>query len=362
MQWLAFILILPYFFLLLWVFRNLLKIKSFNVSSYPETSVSVIVACHNEKQNIQSLLKSISLQDYPAEMVEIIIIDDNSNDKTFESAASYVSNQKKIILHNTGKGKKQAIRTGIDASSGNLIITTDADCRMGEKWIRTIAAYYEEHKPDMIICPVWLEPVPGFFGKFQELEFLSLQGVTAGTSLAGDATMCNGANLSFTREAYLDNSGNLHDEINSGDDIFLLHALKKKKGSEVLWLESADAMVSAGSSTSLRSFLIQRKRWLSKGKAYTDWYTILLGIATFVTILTQVSVLVAGFFFPKFLWVFLAVFVFKSVPDFLILLNTTKRYGKRNLLSWFILSQVVYPFYVLIVFAYSVISSGRERY
>ena len=42
----------------------------------------------------------------------------------------------------------------LNASSGRLIITTDADCRMGKSWIRTIASFYEKHKPDMIICPV----------------------------------------------------------------------------------------------------------------------------------------------------------------------------------------------------------------
>ncbi len=76
-----------------------------------------------------------------------------------------------LIINNKGTGKKQALRTGIQAAKGDLIITTDADCTMGKSWIRTIAAFYEINKPDMIICPVQMESVHGFFGDFRNLNF-----------------------------------------------------------------------------------------------------------------------------------------------------------------------------------------------
>jgi cellulose synthase/poly-beta-1,6-N-acetylglucosamine synthase-like glycosyltransferase len=352
--------VFPYIFLLLRIFISLLKIKPFTIKADPQTFVSVIVACHNEQKSLPLLLKNISKQDYPADLLEVIVIDDNSTDYTFEIASSFKDIKNIITLRNTGQGKKQAIRTGVNASSGRLIITTDADCRMGKRWIRTIAAYYEEHKPDMIICPVQLEPVPGFFGKFQELEFLSLQGVTAGTCLAGEATICNGANLSFTRKAYLNNSENLHDEINSGDDIFLLHAIKKEKGSEILWLESADALITSASSPTVGTFLKQRSRWISKGKAYSDQSTIILATITFLTFLAELSTFIAGFFDHAFIPVFLTIFLFKSIPDFLILNNASKRYARKKLMIWFLPAQIIYPFYVMSVVCYSLISNPKQ--
>jgi glycosyltransferase involved in cell wall biosynthesis len=361
MHWLPAILILPYIFLLLKIYRSLLKIKTFNVSTDPVTFVSVVVACRNEQGNLPLLLNSIAGQDYPKGLFEVIIVDDNSTDRTNEIASGFTGTGNIIAINNKGKGKKQAIRTGINASSGYLIITTDADCRMGKRWIRTIAAFYEKHKPDMIICPVQIEPGPGFFGRFQELEFLSLQGITAGSVFSGDATMCNGANLSFTREAYLNHTDNLHFEIASGDDIFLLHSLKKQIQSKILWLESPDAVVTAASSPTVGSFLKQRRRWISKGKTYNDRFTILLGIVTFVTIILQVSVLGAGFINPSFIAVFITIFLLKSVPDFLILLNTSGRYGKRELMNWFLPTQIVYPFYVLYVVFYSLISLKKPE-
>ena len=362
MQWLPAILVLPYFLALLLIYRGLLKIKTYRISSEPVTLVSIVIACRNEQENLKNLLVCLDSQDYPEDLFEIIIVDDNSTDKTYQLASASSGPGKRIVLHNEGNGKKMAVRTGIRAASGNLILTTDADCRMGENWIRSIAAFYERYKPDMIICPVQIEESRGLFGKFQELEFLGLQGVTAGSAIAGDSTMCNGANLSFPRFVYMDNADNLHYEIASGDDIFLLHSLKKKKHSKILWMESPDATVTAAASPGLISFLKQRKRWISKGKTYSDKFTVLLGIVTFVTILIHLFVLVAALLNKNLLPVLLAVFLLKSIPDFLILHHTSLRYGKPKLMYWFIPAQIVYPFYVLAVAVYSLISPEKQEY
>jgi cellulose synthase/poly-beta-1,6-N-acetylglucosamine synthase-like glycosyltransferase len=226
---------------------------------------------------------------------------------------------------------------------------------MERNWIRTIAAFYEIKRADMIICPVQLKSVSGFFGRFQELEFMSLQGITAGTALSENPSMCNGANLAFPREVYLNHSDNLHDEINSGDDIFLLHSLKKEKLSKILWLESTDTIVTTESSSTFSSFIKQRSRWISKGGAYSDQYTIALGIVTFVATFLQLSYVIACVIYPGLIWPFLLIFILKSVPDFLILMNTTDRYNKRKLLWWFLPSQLIYPFYVLSVVIYPLI-------
>lgn len=360
MHWLPAILILPYIILLLNIYRSLLKIKAFKVTTDPVTFITVVVACRNEQENLPQLLDCFARQDYPKGSFEVIIVDDNSTDKTYKIASEFTGIDTIIAIKNKGKGKKQAIRTGINASSGSLIITTDADCRMRVNWIKTIASFYEKHKPDMIICPVQIEPESGFFGRFQDLEFLSLQGITAGSAIKGKGTMCNGANLSFTKEAYLNHADNLHDEIASGDDIFLLHSLKKENQHKILWLESADSIVTTASSPTIISYLKQRRRWISKAKAYNDGYTILLGIVTFVTNFMLLSVLVAGFINPSFIKVFIAIFLLKSVPDFLILMNTSGRYGKRELMSWFLPAQIVYPFYVLSVLFYSLISLKNQ--
>lgn len=359
MYWLPVIVILPYFFLLLKIYRNLLKITPFEASITPSVKVSVIIACRNEQEKLPLLLECISAQDYPKELFEAIIVDDNSTDNTFETA-SVCSKGKVHVLKNDGRGKKEALRTGILASGNNLIITTDADCTMGKSWITTIAAFFEKNNPDLIICPVMIHGNRGFFGKFQELEFLSLQGITAGSAMAGKGIMCNGANLAFTRDTYLNQMDKLHIELATGDDIFMLHSLKKEINSRIMWLESTDSIVSTASSSTLYLFFVQRKRWISKWNAYTDGFTILTGILTFLAVLLQLSGFVSLLFNMSFIWQFMTILILKSVPDFLILRNTTGRYGKKHLLRWFIPAQLIYPVYVFGVLFYSLIPSGRQ--
>jgi len=359
MLWLPAILILPYLFLTAGIYRNLLKIRVFKASVKPEALVSVIIPCRNEQHNLPVVLESIRNQDYPVSLMEVIIVDDNSDDETFETASAFNSGFDIRILHNNGSGKKQAIKTGIDAAAGDLIITTDADCRMGSKWIRSIAAFHETYRPDMIICPVSISSAKGFLNKFQELEFLGLQGITAGSAIQGNPVMCNGANLSYTKKAYYSNHANLRFDIGSGDDIFLLQSMKKDH-SGICWLESPDAMVTAAPSQSVLSFLRQRRRWLAKAGAYTDRFTILLGTATLLAVLPELFYLVAGLFNQVFLKILIPVFLLKSIPDFMILLNTSGRYGKKNLMSCFPAARIVYPFYVLSVIICALGESGKK--
>ena len=126
MHWLPAILILPYVILLLKIYRSLLKLKIFNVSTDPVTFASIVVACRNEQKNLPNLLDCLATQNYSDDLFEVIIVNDNSTDKTYEIASGFKRITNILTLNNKGEGKKQALRTGIKAARGNLIITTDA--------------------------------------------------------------------------------------------------------------------------------------------------------------------------------------------------------------------------------------------
>jgi cellulose synthase/poly-beta-1,6-N-acetylglucosamine synthase-like glycosyltransferase len=359
MQWIALILLIPYLFLLLRIYLGLKKIQPFKSQNSPGIFVSVIVACRNEQKNLPSLLSDITLQDYEPEMFELIIVDDNSTDSTFKIASGYNGIRNIKVLKNLQSGKKNAIKTGVKACTGELVVTTDTDCRVGKSWLKTIVSFYAEHKPELIIGPVVLKGKGGFFQDFQELEFLSLQGITSGTAMNEDPVLCNGANLAFTRESYLSHSENLHYEKVSGDDVFLLHSLKRKNENKILWLESGNSMVTTFASETLSSFFRQRARWISKSGAYSDSSTIILAIVTFVTIMLLPILLIAGIFNPVFIMVFFVAFTLKSIPDFLILQDTTSRYGKKSLLRWVFLSQIFYTYYIVVVVIKALFQGNR---
>ena len=229
-----------------------------------------------------------------------------------------------------------------------LIITTDADCRAGKNWISIISSYFSENPVQLAICPVTLSGKGGLFCRLQELEFLSLQGVTAGTALNKNPVMCNGANLAFTKQTWLNHAHALHPESDSGDDIFLMLSLKKEKDSVIKWIESDEASISSSVTEDIISFFRQRIRWFSKWKYYDDRYVNLLSFITFATNLLIVCSVVAGIITGEFLLPILLI-ILKSIVDFLILANTLSRYKKKELMKYFLPAQIFYPMYVVLV-------------
>ena len=349
MIWIILISIVPYCIILLAIYKGLRQLEPFKCDKPTSRFVSVLIPCHNEQENLPHILNDIAAQRYPHNLFEVIIIDDNSDDNTYNIASSFSSIQNLHVIKNCGYGKKEAIETGVNAAQGDLILTTDADCRMGNEWLNAAAAFSDSSQADLIVCPVAIMPKNTFWGKFCELEFLSLQGVTAGSALINNGVMCNGANLAFKKQAWLDNKQNLRPEIASGDDVFLLHSIKKGAKWQVAWLESQKALVTTHPEPSVNKFIQQRTRWLSKARAYNDVFTITLGAVVFSAVLLQTVTFVAGFFNYTFIYAYIAVTALKSVPDYLILNNVTKRYGRRPLMRWFLPSQIIYPFYVIVV-------------
>lgn len=360
MEWFFLILFIPYIYILLKIYKSLTGIKPYLPSASSPSFVSVVVACRNEEKNLPGLLSAVASQTY--DTYELIIIDDNSSDRTFSTASEYRGITNLRVLKNKGRGKKQAIGTGVKAAEGNLIITTDADCRMDNKWLTTIASFFEENKPGLIICPVKLKSSRNYFLRLQELEFLSLQGITAGAAAAGNPVMCNGANLAFDKEAWIKNSGNLHDELVSGDDVFLLHSMKRENKNKILWLDSFKATVTTAPAVTIKSFFSQRSRWLSKAGYYNDPYTLLLAIVTFVTILTLTALLAATLFSIKCLPVFLAAILLKSIPDYLILKHMALKYNAGNLMKFFIPAQIAYPVYIMITVLLAALTMKKSSF
>ena len=109
------------------------KIKTTDDVNYNNT-VSVIVACRNEDQNISKIVDCLKYQKFDNSKLELIFVNDHSEDNTLELL---LNEQKKcsyiqvINLKNSIEGKKNAIKEGVLNSNGDIILCTDADCEMG---------------------------------------------------------------------------------------------------------------------------------------------------------------------------------------------------------------------------------------
>ncbi len=318
------------------------------------TKVSVIVAARNEEAIISNTLDDLVAQHYNKELTEIIFIDDHSTDRTAEIIRSYADRGVKLIQLNEDRAlnsyKKKAIQTAIGESTGDLIVTTDADCRMGPDWLSTIVAFYEEKGYKMISSPVAYFEERSFFERAQSLEFLYLIGLGASTIGNKRPSTCNGANLTYEKAAFYEVGGFKGiDDLASGDDELLLHKMAAKYDNHIGFLKNSNAVVFTHAKPSLAEFIQQRKRWASKSTRYKNKSIIVLGVCIWLfnlSILMNVGIgLFIGFYFKLAIFQLLA----KILVEFLFLWGVTGFARRRSLLVLLPLLNLLHILYIVYI-------------
>ena len=364
-------LIIPVVFYSVWIFALWLILHRRRGEDQPVTIgkalVTVVVAARNEEKKITGLLESLAEQDYPKDLLEIIIVNDNSTDRTPIVVSEFISERRQThnlnirLIYNTFRGKKSAIRYGIEKSAGELIMTTDADCSVGTGWVSALALYYSKTGADMILGEVYQRPGKGFASHFGRFEFSALQAITEAAVVAGCPVMCNAANMAIRRDVYLKHSGALRDDIPSGDDIFLLHAVKRGGGTVRYAADRAAAVVTAGAVTAAALFR-QRARWASKAYFYRDGATLTLAAVTAACNAAVTAAALASVISAKHLPLLALMYAIRLVPDYLITYYNLKKREEPPPLPLFLISELIYPFYFITVAMLSLFPSSQRFY
>lgn len=318
------------------------------------TAVSIIIAARNEAESIHRTVEALLAQNYDKALTEIIFIDDHSTDRTAEIIRSYADQGVKLIILNEDRAlnsyKKKAIQTAIGQASGSLIVTTDADCRMGPLWLQTIVAFYEEKKYKMISSPVAYDEEKSFFERSQSLEFLYLIGLGASTIGNKKPSTCNGANLAYEREAFYEVGGFQGiDDLASGDDELLLHKMAARYDNHIGFLRNTDAIVYTHAKPNLEEFLQQRKRWASKSTRYKNKSIIVLGVFIWFFNLSILLNLLAGIFFIGYLKIAAVQLILKMAIELLFLSGVTRFAKRRSLLVLLPVLNVLHVLYIIYI-------------
>ena len=308
--------------------------------------VSVVIAIRDEEMNVSALCESLMAQTYPSKLTEFILIDDHSEDKTRSVLKKIAGKDKRfhiVTLNDDQKGKKAALRKGVETASGEFILSTDADCRLPETWISEYVAFYAKHKPKLILGPVKIVGM-GFFSAMQQLEMLSLMGTTAGSAGIGRPVMSNAANMGFVKQVFAETD--LKTGVPTGDDVFLLEHIKKRFPDKIDFLFSEKAIVETSSSDA-KQFFHQRLRWASKSRYFSSPD---IQYAGWIVALTNGLLVLCFLLSIKWSWafmIFVTGLVLKSIPDYLLLRRTAIFFGQRNVLKLFFPVQMIYPFYAV---------------
>jgi len=211
------------------------KTKKSN-DSFP---VSIIIAAHNEEENLKKYLPLILEQNYP--IFEVIVINDRSEDNTDDLLNEYkkqYSNLKTTFIKNTGKlkhGKKIAITLGVKASSYDYLLLTDADCYPNsENWITEMVSSFDKEK-EIVLAYGAYETLSGFLNKIIRFDtlFIALQYLTF--SKAGYPYMGIGRNLAYKKDLFERNKGLAsHAQIASGDDDLFVNEVANSKNTSIV--------------------------------------------------------------------------------------------------------------------------------
>lgn len=358
------ILLLGFYCLLLVFYRNSwVAIKDFvpkkTTAAHELPFVSIIIAARNEEAKIGACIKSVIRQTYPLHLFELLIVNDHSTDDTVAVIQSFGKNNIRVIhladhVDNevVNSYKKKSIETALGYARGELIITTDADCIVPEKWLETMVAFYKEKDPVFIAAPVLFNgpsAQDSFIKKclkvFQSLDFMTLQGITGASVSRKFHGMCNGANLAYEKKVfYAVNGFEGIDAIASGDDMLLMHKIQSRYPERIRFIKSPDVIVKTRPAETLNAFMNQRIRWASKADKYSDKKITAVLLLVYLLNAWMLILGIASFFSLSVFYIFLISFFIKVFAELFFLFPVADFFGKKKLLRWFVLAQ---PFHIL---------------
>jgi poly-beta-1,6-N-acetyl-D-glucosamine synthase len=312
--------------------------------------ISVIIPARNEENNIAELLTALQEQTYPRELIEIIVIDDHSEDRTAEIVRQY-KNVKLLQVKEDAINsyKKKAIETGIGAALGELIVATDADCLPPKEWLQTIASFKEETGALFIAAPVVIQCDSSLVQIFQALDFMVLQGITGAVVHNKKLSMCNGANLGYERKVFYEVNGfEGVDHIASGDDMLLMHKIADKYPGGVHYLKSKQALVATQPVKTWKAFFSQRIRWASKARQYNDKRILPVLILVYLLNLSFFAITIAGFWNYQYWIILLILWLAKTIVELPFFLSLSTFFNKQWAVKWFVFFQPLHIIYTVI--------------
>lgn len=314
-----------------------------------EPTVSVVIAARNEEGNIARLLDDLIKQTYPSERLEIFVANDRSTDATASIIDGYAHRHEQVhAIHVRTENphlspKKNALTLCIQQARSEIILSTDADCRVGPDWVRSAV----QHFTDEYAVLVGYSSVTGsgLFAMYQDLDFLSLMSVNAGFIRHGLAWSGSGQNLAYRRSGFTATGGfTPGGKQFTGDDVFLVQEIPRASGRKVRFVRDERHFVHTLPMPGLFDFIRQRMRW---SNAATPTY--IQQPLLFIFLLTAFMsnfMLLTNLLLLNLTLIFWAAMGLKLIIEALTLALGAWRFGRPAVLLLFPLWFLIQPVYI----------------
>ncbi|NQV14408.1 glycosyltransferase [bacterium] len=315
-------------------------------SDHPDAAV--VISARNEERNLPQLLSDLVNQNY-AGRLDIYIADDRSTDSTWKILDRFSKKHPNVhtvritALSGQMTPKKNALTECLRQTTAEIIISTDADCRVGPNWVSSAVAQMEGE----VGILVGYSQVQGstLFQHYQALDFIAIMVSNAGMMARGFSWSGSGQNLAYRRSAFTDIGGfNRVAHKISGDDIYLVQTIPAITGLKARFSFDPDHFVRTQPVDSLPAFINQRVRWSSNSKGLEKTDPLFFGflLSAFLANTLLLVLLLSG-------WmgiVFWSTLMLKFLMEGLVLLAGARHFGYWSLLILYPLWFLIQPLYI----------------
>lgn len=195
--------------------------------------ISVIIATYNEEKNLPKCLEALNNQTLPKDEYEVIVVDNNSSDKTAEIARSYGA----TVVEEKRQGNTFALSKGLKSGKGEILVSTDADTVAVKDWLETIAKAFEDKRVVGVTGTATIESGNGIMDYISEKFF---EYFLRANFLIGKAHFV-GFNFAV-RKSVFDEIGGVNEKFTMSPDVDL--GLRMSKKGKILFLKDMEVLTS----------------------------------------------------------------------------------------------------------------------
>jgi cellulose synthase/poly-beta-1,6-N-acetylglucosamine synthase-like glycosyltransferase len=293
--------------------------------------VSVIVCAHDEEENLRELIPLLLDQDYPD--YEIIIVEERSNDNTFDLLLEETKKHPRLRMvrvETTPENfnpKKYGLTLGIKAATYEHLVFTDADCRPATReWLAKMASGFDEQVKIVLGYSPYFKK-RGWLNRFIRFETLVTAIQYLSYALSGIPYMGVGRNLAYCKSLFINNKGFhgiLH--LTGGDDDLFVNR-HATAGNTRVCLGHESVVYSEAEST-WAQFFRQKVRHLSAGKQYKAGHRLMLGFFVLSHFIAWFTGLLLLFTYQPYYWI-AAALVLRILMLMTVVWMAGKKFGDK---------------------------------
>lgn len=303
--------------------------------------ISVVIAAHNEEDNIIGCLESIVRQDYSCELFEVIIANDRSTDNTAALVEEFcITHANVSIVHiEESRGvipKKTALMKALERAQGEIIASTDADCVAPAAWLSEINRCFTE-KVGMVIGHTQYPKPDSFWRGIDTVDYFAQRILGVAFTGVNSAYTCTASNLAYRKELYTINK-----EVFSGlavrpaEDNFFLYCAHMHPLYEIAVATKPGSIITTKGAENLEHFLQQRFRWSAYGGNIITTGVKLFFIPVLMYYIIFWTAACAGLFLKPLLAGIGVSLLIKMAIDFLFLFRAAVLYKCYYVLVYFL--------------------------